>query len=51
MKTFKNRRAEHDYYIIQTLEAGIDLKGTEIKSIRAGTVNFKDRYDKIEKGE
>ncbi len=31
MKTFKNRRAEHDYYIIQTLEAGIALKGTEIK--------------------
>ena len=44
MKTIKNRRAEHDYFIIQTLEAGIALKGTEIKSIRAGKVNFKDSY-------
>ncbi len=51
MKTIKNRRAEHDYFIIQTLEAGIALKGTEIKSIRAGKVNFKDSYAKIEDGE
>lgn len=48
MKSIKNRKAEHDYYIISTLEAGIVLTGTEIKSIRAGKVNFKDSYAKIE---
>ena len=48
MKSIKNRKAEHEYYIIQTLEAGIVLTGTEIKSIRAGRVNFKDSYGKIE---
>ncbi|HOG27496.1 MAG TPA: SsrA-binding protein SmpB [Candidatus Cloacimonas sp.] len=51
MKSIKNRRSQHEYYIIQTLEAGIVLKGTEIKSIRAGKVNFKDSYAKIEDGE
>ncbi|MEN6445933.1 MAG: SsrA-binding protein SmpB [Candidatus Cloacimonas sp.] len=51
MNSIKNRRAQHDYYIVQTLEAGIVLKGTEIKSIRAGKVNFKDSYAKIEEGE
>lgn len=47
MKSIKNRRATHDYYIVQQLEAGIVLKGTEIKSIRAGQVNFKDSYARI----
>ena len=51
MKSIKNRRSQHEYYIVQTLEAGIVLKGTEIKSIRAGKVNFKDSYAKIEDGE
>jgi SsrA-binding protein len=51
MKSIKNRKAEHEYYIVQTLEAGIVLTGTEIKSIRAGKVNFKDSYAKIENGE
>ena len=51
MKSIKNRRSQHEYYSIQTLEAGIVLKGTEIKSIRAGKVNFKDSYAKIEDGE
>lgn len=51
MKSIKNRKAEHDYYIIQTMEAGIVLKGTEIKSIRSGKVSFKDSYAKIENGE
>jgi SsrA-binding protein len=51
MKSMKNRKAEHEYYIIQTLEAGIMLTGTEIKSIRAGKINFKDSYAKIENGE
>jgi len=51
MKSIKNRKAEHNYYIIQSVEAGIVLTGTEIKSIRAGRVNFKDSYARIEEGE
>jgi SsrA-binding protein len=51
MKSIKNRKAEHEYYIIQTLEAGIVLTGTEIKSVRAGKLNFKDSYAKIENNE
>jgi len=46
-----NRKAYHDYYIQETLEAGIVLKGSEIKSIRAGRVNLRDAYAKPEKGE
>ena len=41
----------HEYFIIQKYEAGISLKGTEIKSIRAGMVNFKDSFAKIEDGQ
>ena len=51
MKSIKNRKAEHEYYILQTLEAGIVLTGTEIKSIRAAKVSFKDSYARIENGE
>ena len=51
MKTIKNKRALHEYFIIQSYEAGIALKGTEIKSIRAGMVNFKDSFARIENGE
>jgi len=51
VKSIKNRKAEHNYYIIQTWEAGIVLTGTEIKSIRAGRVNFKDSYARIDDGE
>ena len=51
MKSIKNRRATHDYLIIQKYEAGISLAGSEIKSIRAGRVNFKDSYARIEAGE
>ncbi|MCB5228516.1 MAG: SsrA-binding protein SmpB [Candidatus Cloacimonetes bacterium] len=47
MTMIKNRRALHDYFIVQKYEAGIVLKGTEIKSIRAGKVNFKDSYARI----
>lgn len=47
MKEFKNRKAEHDYFFIQELECGVVLKGTEIKSIRLGKLNFKDSYAKI----
>ena len=51
MKSIKNRRAEHDYYILQKYEAGIALVGTEIKSVRAGKVNFRDSYARVSGGE
>ena len=47
----QNRKARHDYFIEETYEAGIVLSGTEVKSIRAGTVNMKDSYCYIEEGE
>ncbi|MFM9413243.1 SsrA-binding protein SmpB [Peptococcus simiae] len=46
-----NRKARHDYYIEESIEAGIVLKGTEVKSIRAGRVNLKDAYASIDQGE
>jgi len=46
-----NRRAQYDYSIEERLEAGVVLMGTEIKSLRAGHVNLRDGYVKIEKGE
>jgi SsrA-binding protein len=46
-----NRKARHDYTIEDTLEAGIVLRGTEIKSVRAGKVNLQDAYARIEHGE
>ena len=39
-----NRKAFHDYYVLERYEAGIELKGTEVKSVRAGTLNLKDSY-------
>lgn len=47
----QNKKAYHDYFIEDTYEAGIVLQGTEIKAIRAGRVNLKDSYAKVEKGE
>ena len=47
----ENRKARHDYFVEETYEAGIELFGTEVKSIRAGTVNLKDSYCEIDKGE
>jgi SsrA-binding protein len=47
----QNKKAYHDYYIEETYEAGIVLQGTEIKSIRAGKVNLKDSYARIQNGE
>ena len=47
----KNPLARHNYEIIDTIECGIVLYGTEIKSIRAGKVNFKDSYAGIKNGE
>ena len=46
-----NRRARHDYAIDETVEAGLVLTGTEIKSIRAGRVNLAEAYARIERGE
>lgn len=47
----QNRKAKHDYFIEDTFEAGIVLKGTEIKSVRKGSVNIKDAFARVEKGE
>lgn len=45
----ENRKARHDYSIIETYEAGIALTGTEVKSLRAGKANLKDSYAQITK--
>ena len=47
----ENTKARHDYFVEETYEAGIELFGTEVKSIRAGTVNLKDSYCEIDAGE
>ena len=47
----QNKKAYHDYFIEDSYEAGIELSGTEVKSVRACTVNMKDSYCYIEKGE
>lgn len=46
-----NRKAFHDYFVEETYEAGIELVGTEVKSLRQGTVNIKDSYCTIDNGE
>lgn len=47
----KNKLAYHEYFIEESLEAGIELVGTEVKSVRLGKVNLKDSWISIEKGE
>ena len=47
----ENRKARHDYHLHETIEAGIALTGTEVKSLRAGKANLKDSYARIENGE
>lgn len=47
----ENRKARHDYFIEETVEAGIELVGTEVKSIREGKANLKDSYGEIRNGE
>lgn len=47
----QNKKARHDYFIMETIEAGIELFGTEVKSIRQGKVNLKDSYAAISDGE
>ena len=46
-----NRKARHDYFVIEAFETGIELFGTEVKSLRAGTVNLKDSWCSIDDGE
>lgn len=46
-----NRKARHDYFIEETYEAGVVLKGTEVKSIRQGRVNLKESYAEVRNGE
>jgi len=47
----QNRKARHDYFVEETYEAGIELRGTEVKSIRGGKCNLKDSYAAVEHGE
>ena len=47
----ENRKARHDYFVLEQLETGISLAGTEVKSLRLGEVNLKDSWVEIENGE
>lgn len=47
----ENRKAYHDYHLLETFEAGIALLGTEVKAIREGRVNLRDSYGRVEDGE
>ena len=47
----ENRKARHDYHILETFEAGVALLGTEVKAIREGRVNLRDSYARADKGE
>ncbi len=47
----RNKKAFHDYTILEKIEAGLELRGTEVKSCRAGSISIADAYVKIENGE
>jgi SsrA-binding protein len=47
----ENRKAYHDYHLLETFEAGVALLGTEVKAIREGRVNLRDSYARVEAGE
>ena len=47
----ENRKAFHDYHILETFEAGVQLQGTEVKAIREGNVNLRDSYAQVLEGE
>ncbi|RPI06800.1 MAG: SsrA-binding protein SmpB [Ignavibacteriae bacterium] len=49
--TISNRKARHEYFIIEALEAGIVLTGTEVKSLRQGNANLQDSYAELRSGE
>lgn len=46
-----NRKARHEFFFLEVLEAGIELQGTEVKSLRSGKANLQDAFAKIENGE
>ena len=46
-----NRRARHEYHLLELFEAGLELRGTEVKSLRNGKANLQDAYAKVENGE
>lgn len=50
-KVAQNKKAYHDYFVLETYEAGLELFGTEVKSIRDGKVNLKDSWCHIKNGE
>ncbi|MGD2046637.1 MAG: SsrA-binding protein SmpB [Gemmatimonadota bacterium] len=47
----RNRKARHEFDILETVEAGMELKGPEVKSIRAGHVAFQDAFARVDRGE
>ena len=47
----ENRKARHDYYVLETFESGVALLGSEVKAIREGRVNLRDSYARVESGE
>ena len=47
----ENRKAAHDYHLLETFEAGVALLGTEVKAIREGRVNLRDSFARVEEGE
>ncbi len=47
----QNKKAYHDYFVLDTYEAGLELFGTEVKSVRQGKINLKDSWCNIDKGE
>src|SRR6266540_2157152 len=47
----ENRKASHDYHLLETFEAGVVLLGTEVKSIREGSVSLRDSFARVENGE
>lgn len=51
VKEIENRKARHDYHIEEVYEAGIELQGTEVKSLRAGKANLKDSFALVRNGE
>lgn len=50
-KLAENRKAWHEYFILETMEAGIELFGTEVKSVKMGKANLKDSYAEVRNGE
>ncbi|MCU0606505.1 MAG: SsrA-binding protein SmpB [Candidatus Edwardsbacteria bacterium] len=49
--SIQNRKARHDYEVLDTVEAGLVLRGTEVKSVRLGQANFRDSYADLKGGE